>query len=153
MLGAMMTRTLKGYDVLGASVGVEVIGVSIDSQFAHYAWRKTPVEAGGIGPVDYTMIADVTHFITQSYGVEHPKAGVAFRATFLIDKQGVVRHQSVNDLPLGRNVEEVLRMVDALQHFEAHGEVCPAGWRKGDEGMQASTKGVADYLSKHAKKL
>lgn len=132
--------------------GVEVIGVSIDSQFTHFAWKNTPVNKGGIGPVKFPLVADVKHEITNAYGVEHP-AGVALRASFLIDKDGIVQHQTVNNLPLGRNVDEMLRMVDALQFFEAHGEVCPAGWNKGDDGMKASTDGVADYLASHADKL
>src|SRR3989338_3091842 len=115
------------------SRGVEVIAVSIDSQFTHNAWRNTPVDKGGIGHVKYTLVADITHFITQSYGVEHPVAGVAFRGTFLIDKQGMVRHQVVNDLPLGRDMDELVRIVDALQFHEEHGEVCPAGWKKGEQ--------------------
>lgn len=133
--------------------GVEVIGVSIDSQFTHHAWRNTPVEKGGIGPVSYTLIADINHAICQSYGVEHPVAGVALRGAFLIDKQGLVRAQIVNDLPIGRNVDELIRLVDALQHHEEHGEVCPAGWNKGKAGMKASTAGVANYLKDNAEKL
>lgn len=133
--------------------GVEVIGVSIDSQFTHNAWRNTPVDQGGIGPVQYTLVADVKHDICQAYDVEHPEAGVAFRGSFLIDKEGVVRHQVVNDLPLGRNVDEMLRMIDALQFHEEHGDVCPAGWEKGDKGMEASTEGVASYLSDNADEL
>ena len=132
--------------------GVEVIGVSIDSQFTHFAWKNTPVNKGGIGPVKFPLVADIKHEITTAYGVEHPD-GVALRASFLIDKDGIVQHQTVNNLPLGRNVDEMLRMVDALQFFEAHGEVCPAGWNKGDDGMKASTDGVADYLATHADKL
>ena len=131
----------------------QLVGVSIDSQFTHYAWRQTPVEKGGIGEVGFPMVADVTHEITQTYGIEAPGAGVAFRASFLIDKKGVVRHQIVNDLPLGRDVDEMLRMVDALQFHEEHGEVCPAGWKKGKAGMKASTEGVADYLAKNAEAL
>ncbi len=132
---------------------VEVIGVSIDSQFTHNAWRNTAVNDGGIGAVKYTLVADVKHEICQAYDVEHPTAGVAFRGSFLIDKQGDVRHQIVNDLPLGRDIDEMLRMVDALQFTDEHGEVCPAGWNKGDEGMTASPKGVADYLADNAAKL
>lgn len=132
---------------------VEVIGVSIDSQFTHNAWRNTPVEKGGIGPVRYTLAADVSHNICRSYGVEHPEAGVAFRGAFLIDKKGVVRSQIVNDLPLGRNISEIIRLVDALQFTEAHGEVCPANWKKGDVGMKASPAGVAQYLADHADQL
>tara|TARA_R110002110_G_scaffold166602_2_gene367351 strand:- start:109892 stop:110497 length:606 start_codon:yes stop_codon:yes gene_type:complete len=132
---------------------VEVIGVSIDSQFTHNAWRNTARNDGGIGKLDYTLVADVNHAICQAYGVEHPEAGVAFRATFLIDKEGVVRSQVVNDLPLGRNMDELLRVVDALQFHEEHGEVCPAGWQKGDEGMKATSEGVASYLEGHQGKL
>lgn len=127
--------------------GVEVIGVSIDSQFSHNAWRNTDIDKGGIGPVKYTMVADVKHDICQAYDVEHPEAGVAFRASFLIDEDGLVRHQVVNDLPLGRNVDEMLRMIDALAFNQEFGEVCPAGWEEGDKGMDASPEGVASYLS------
>jgi len=133
--------------------GVEVIGVSIDSQFTHLAWKNTPVNNGGIGQVQYPLIADTKHEICRAYDVEFAAAGVAFRGSFLIDKKGTVRHQVVNDLPLGRNVDEMLRMVDALQFTEEHGEVCPAGWNKGKAGMKASTAGVAEYLATHAKDL
>ncbi|MRX27200.1 peroxiredoxin [Kangiella sp. HZ709] len=133
--------------------GVEVIGVSIDSHFSHNAWRNTDVNNGGIGQVGYTLVADMKHEICQAYDVEHPAEGVAFRGSFLIDKAGVVRHQVVNDLPLGRNVDEMLRMVDALQFHEEHGEVCPAGWNQGDKGMDASPDGVAKYLSEEADNL
>lgn len=132
---------------------VEVISVSVDSHFTHNAWRNTAIKEGGIGPVKYTMVADINHKITQDYGVEHPEAGVAFRATFLLDKKGVVRHQVVNDLPLGRNMDELTRMVEALQFFDEHGEVCPAGWQKGKAGMKASPQGVSEYLASHADKL
>lgn len=133
--------------------GVEVIGVSIDSQFSHNAWRNQPVNEGGIGPVGYTLVADTKHEIAQAYDVEHPEAGVAFRGSFLIDEEGTVRHQVVNDLPLGRNVDEMLRMIDALAFHQEHGEVCPAGWTEGDKGMDASPTGVASYLSEEADKL
>ena len=133
--------------------GVEVIGVSIDSQFTHLAWKNTAVENGGIGQVGYPLMADVKHEICRAYDVEFETAGVAFRGSFLIDKTGVVRHQVVNDLPLGRNIDEMLRMVDALQFTEKHGEVCPAGWTQGQEGMQASTAGVAKYLAAHHQEL
>jgi peroxiredoxin (alkyl hydroperoxide reductase subunit C) len=133
--------------------GVEVIGVSIDSQFTHNAWRNTPVEKGGIGPVKFTLVADVSHAICKAYDVEVEKAAVAYRGTFLIDKTGKVRHQVVNDLPLGRNMDELIRMVDALQFHEEHGEVCPAGWNKGKPGMKANPQGVADYLAKNAGQL
>ncbi len=133
--------------------GVEVVGVSIDSQFTHNAWRNTPVNEGGIGQVGYTLVADVKHDICQAYDVEHPDAGVAFRASFLIDEEFNVRHQVVNDLPLGRNVDEMLRMVDALNFHQEHGEVCPAGWKEGDKGMNASPDGVAAYLAENSNKL
>lgn len=133
--------------------GVQLVGVSIDSQFTHYAWRQTPVNKGGIGAVGFPMVADVKHAVARAYGIEHPEAGVALRASFLIDKDGVVRHQVVNDLPLGRDADEMLRMVDALQFHEQHGEVCPAGWQKGEAGMKADAKGVAEYLEKHAETL
>ena len=126
--------------------GVEVVGVSIDSEFTHNAWRNTPTENGGIGAVKYALAADVKHEIAKAYGIEHPEEGVALRGSFLIDKNGVVRHQVVNDLPLGRNIDEMLRMVDALQFHEEHGEVCPAQWEKGKEGMKDSPEGVAKYL-------
>lgn len=132
---------------------VEVIGISIDSHFTHNAWRNTPIEKGGIGPVRYTLVADMNHAICKAYDVETPDGNVAFRATFLIDKSGIVRHQVVNDLPLGRNIDETLRMVDALQFTEQHGEVCPAGWKEGDKGMKPDPQGVAEYLASEAHKL
>lgn len=135
------------------SRGVEVVGVSIDSHFTHNAWRNTPVDKGGIGEVRYTLAADINHTICRSYGVEHPVAGVALRGAFIIDKQGVVRSQIVNDLPLGRSMAEILRIIDALQFHETHGEVCPANWKKGDAGMTASPSGVADFLAEHADRL
>ncbi|WP_257275517.1 MULTISPECIES: peroxiredoxin [unclassified Endozoicomonas] len=131
---------------------VEVIGVSIDSHFTHNAWRNTPVSEGGIGPVKYTLAADMAHDICKAYDVES-EGGVAFRGAFLIDKDGVVRSQIINDLPLGRNMDELVRLVDALQFHEEHGEVCPAGWSKGDKGMDASPAGVAKYLSESAEGL
>ena len=132
--------------------GAEVIGVSIDSHFTHLAWRNTAINDGGIGPVQFPMVADMNHSITQSFGVEHPD-GVALRASFLIDRDGVVQHQTVNNLPLGRNVDEMLRMLDALKFSEEHGEVCPAGWQQGEAGMKASTEGVKEYLATHANEL
>ncbi len=133
-------------------LNVEVLGVSIDSQFTHLAWKNTPVNNGGIGQVAYPLVADIKHEICKAYDVE-AAGGVAYRGSFLIDKTGVVRHQVVNDLPLGRNIDEMLRMIDALQFTEEHGEVCPAGWSKGKAGMKADTKGVADYLANHAGEL
>lgn len=136
------------------SRGVEVIAVSIDSHYTHNAWRNTPIDKGGIGPVRYTMAADVNHDIVRAYDVEAEGGlAVAYRGSFLIDKNGVVRHQVVNDLPLGRNMDEMIRMVDALQFVEEHGEVCPAGWNKGESGMNPSPEGVAAYLDQNANKL
>ena len=132
--------------------GVEVVSVSIDSHFSHNAWRKTPISEGGIGEVRYTLAADMKHEIAQAYDVES-EGGVAFRGAFLIDQNGLVRSQIINDLPLGRNMEELLRLVDALQFHEEHGEVCPANWKKGDKGMQANPEGVAAYLSENADDL
>ena len=133
--------------------GVEVIAVSIDSHFTHNAWRNTAINDGGIGQVSYTMAADINHQICKDYDVEAEVPAVAYRGSFLIDKNSMVRHQVVNDLPLGRNIDEMLRMVDALQFHEEHGEVCPAGWNKGDAGMDASPAGVASYLNDNSDKL
>jgi peroxiredoxin 2/4 len=134
------------------SRGAEVIGVSVDSHFTHFAWKQTPVEKGGIGNVQFPLVADLTKSIANHYDVLVNDA-VAFRGTFLIDGFGMVRHQVVNDLPLGRNVDEAIRMLDALNFHEEHGEVCPANWNRGDEGMTANAAGVAKYLKKHASKL
>ena len=133
--------------------GVEVIGVSIDSHHTHYAWRNTAINDGGIGQVKYTLVADMTHGICKAYDVELPDGTKAFRGSFLIDKDGMVQHQVVNNLPLGRNVDEMIRMVDALQFHEEHGEVCPAGWNQGDKGMKETADSVAAYLSDNADKL
>jgi peroxiredoxin (alkyl hydroperoxide reductase subunit C) len=132
---------------------VEVIGVSIDSQFTHNAWRNTPINKGGIGPLRYTLVADVNHAICQAYGVEHPEAGVALRGAFIIDNTGLVRSQIVNDLPLGRDISEILRLFDALQFHEKNGEVCPANWSKGKAGMVATPDGVAHFLAENAEDL
>lgn len=132
--------------------GVNVIGVSIDSQFTHFAWKNTPVDQGGVGNIQFPMVADIDKSITRSYDILLNES-VALRGSFLIDKNQTIRHAVINDLPLGRNVDEMLRMVDALLFHEEHGEVCPAGWQKGDEGMKADVKGVASYLAKHKKDL
>jgi peroxiredoxin 2/4 len=129
-----------------------VLGCSIDSHFTHLAWRNTDINEGGIGPVNYPLIADIDKSIARDYDVLVNEA-VALRGSFLIDEEGVVRHQVVNDLPLGRNIDEMLRMVDALDFHSKHGEVCPAGWQEGKEGMKASTEGVAEYLASNAEKL
>ena len=132
---------------------VEVIGVSIDSQFTHNAWRNTPVNEGGIGQVSYTLAADINHSICQAYGVEHPEAGVAFRGAFLIDKDGLVRSATINDLPIGRNMDEFLRVFDAIDFHAKHGEVCPAGWNKGDAAISPSPEGIANFLAKESEEL
>jgi peroxiredoxin (alkyl hydroperoxide reductase subunit C) len=128
--------------------GVEVIGVSVDSPYTHAAWRSTPPKEGGIGPVSYPLVADLDKSIAKAYDVL-VHGSVALRGLFLIDRAGIVRHAVVNDLPLGRSVDEALRMVDALQFFEAYGEVCPANWHAGEEGMKPDAKGVAAYLARH----
>jgi peroxiredoxin (alkyl hydroperoxide reductase subunit C) len=128
----------------------EVIGASVDSHYSHWAWKNTPVEKGGIGNIQYPLVADLTKQIAREYGVLSDDA-VALRGLFLIDKEGIVRHALINDLPLGRSVDEAIRVLDALQFHEEHGDVCPANWRKGEEGMKASAEGVASYLEKHSK--
>ena len=128
--------------------GINLIGVSVDSQFSHFAWKETPVNKGGIGQIKYPLVADLTKDIAKSYDVLLD-GGVALRGSFLIDKDGTVRHAVINDLPLGRNIDEMIRMVDAMLFTNEHGEVCAAGWNKGDEGMKADTEGVAEYLAKH----
>lgn len=133
--------------------GCEVIGVSVDSHFSHHAWRETARDNGGIGKIGYSLVADLTKNIARDYDVLVADGTVAYRGLFLIDKAGTVRHQIVNDLPLGRNVEEALRMLDALQFHEEHGEVCPANWNKGKSGMKPNAAGVAAYLSENAAKL
>ena len=139
-----------------------VVGCSVDSQFSHWAWLNTEKKNGGIKGVTYPIVADLSKIIAENYGVLAGEydfdddgksvfvgAPIAYRGLFLIDKNGVVRHQLVNDLPLGRSVDETIRMVDALRHFEEYGEVCPANWKEGDDAMKASAEGVASYLSKH----
>jgi peroxiredoxin (alkyl hydroperoxide reductase subunit C) len=140
-------------------LGCEIVGVSIDSHFTHNAWRNTPVNKGGIGQLSYTLAADMDHSIAKAYGIEsdggdsYYPAGVAMRATFVIDQSGIVRHMVVNDEPLGRNMDEVVRIVEALQFFENHGQVCPAGWQQGKAGMTNTPDGVAAYLADNAADL
>ncbi|WP_321392707.1 peroxiredoxin [Emcibacter sp.] len=136
-----------------SALNTKVVGVSVDSQFSHYAWRNTPTNKGGLGQIKFPLVADLTKQIATDYGVLIEDAGVALRGTFLIDKEGNIRHYVINDLPLGRNVDESIRMVEALQFHEEHGEVCPAGWQKGQEGMKDTAEGVASYLSSHAEEL
>jgi peroxiredoxin (alkyl hydroperoxide reductase subunit C) len=132
--------------------GVSVIGCSVDSQFSHFAWRETAIENGGIGRVKFPLVADLSKSISRDYDVLFGES-VALRGSFLLDKDGTIRHAVINDLPLGRNIDEMLRMIDAMIFTNEHGEVCPAGWVKGDEGMKDTTTGVAEYLSKNVEKL
>lgn len=140
--------------------GVAVVGCSTDSEFSHWAWLNTEKNQGGIKGVKFPIVADLTKTISMNYDVlagdyDYNESGeavfngapVAYRGLFLIDKNGVVRHQLINDMPLGRSVDEALRMVDALKHFEEYGEVCPANWKEGEEAMKATAEGVASYLS------
>ena len=138
-------RALKRFKAKNA----EIIGVSVDSQFTHLAWKETPRAKGGIGPIGYPLVADLDKRISRAFGVLHDEA-IALRGLFLIDTHGVVRHAVVNDLPLGRNVEEALRMLEALQYTEEHGEVCPANWREGEEAMKPTAEGVSKYLAGRA---
>jgi peroxiredoxin (alkyl hydroperoxide reductase subunit C) len=140
-------------------LGVEVVGVSIDSHHSHYAWKNTAINDGGVGKLRYTLAADMDHSISQAYGIQsdggdsYYPAGTAMRANFVIDQKGIVRHQVVNDEPLGRNMDEVVRIVEALQFFEKNGQVCAAGWQKGDAGMVNTAEGVATYLTENAENL
>jgi peroxiredoxin (alkyl hydroperoxide reductase subunit C) len=128
----------------------EVIGVSVDSQYTHWAWKGTPVAKGGIGDIKFPLVSDLNKKIASDFGVLL-EGGVALRGLFLIDKEGVVRHTVINDLPLGRSVDEALRVLSALQFVEKHGEVCPANWKEGDDAMTPTADGVASYLAKHSK--
>ncbi|EHE0559189.1 peroxiredoxin [Campylobacter upsaliensis] len=132
--------------------GIEVIGISGDNEFSHFAWKNTPINQGGIGQVKFPLVADLTKQIARNFDVLFAEA-VALRGSFLLDADGTVRHAVINDLPLGRNIDEMLRMVDTMLFTNEHGEVCPAGWNKGDEGMKADPKGVAEYLDKNENKL
>ena len=132
--------------------GIEVIGISGDNEFSHFAWKNTPINQGGIGQVKFPLVADLTKQIARNFDVLFAEA-VALRGSFLLDADGTVRHAVINDLPLGRNIDEMLRMVDTMLFTNEHGEVCPAGWNKGDEGMKADPKGVAEYLGKNENKL
>ena len=151
---AMAHRTAKLQEL-----GCTVVGISVDSHFTHNAWRNTAVSDGGIGAVPFTLAADMTRAISTAYGIvseggdSYYPAGVSMRATFVIDQKGIVRHQVVNDEPIGRNMDEVVRIVEALQFFEEHGQVCPAGWQQGDAGMTNTAEGVASYLAEHGDSL
>ena len=129
--------------------GAEVIGVSVDSPYSHIAWRNTPRKKGGIGDITYPLVSDLNKSISSKYGVLLEKPGIALRGLFIIDRELKLRHITINDLPLGRNVDEVLRVLDAVQFSEKHGEVCPANWKKGEEGMKPDQEGLEAYASKH----
>lgn len=147
--------------------GILLVGISVDSKFSHKAWREKPIKDGGIGSLDYTLLSDINKTTARNYEIlieneqyfnedsedEVVKEvdEIALRATFFIDSQGIIRHQSINDLPIGRNIDEILRIIDAWKYHEKHGEVCPAGWKKGDEGMEATDSGLKDYISSHIK--
>lgn len=127
----------------------QVLGVSVDSHFSHIAWRGTERKKGGIGDISYPLISDLDKSISRDYGVLVEKPGIALRGLFIIDKLGKIRHITINDLPLGRNVDEVLRVLDAIQFNEKHGEVCPANWQKGEAGMKPDQKGLVSYAESH----
>ncbi len=131
---------------------VQVLGISVDSKFTHLAWKKTNIENGGIGPIKFPLISDISKEIARDYGVLINDS-IALRGTFLIDKKGIIRHANVNDLPIGRNIHEILRIIDALQFFEKYGNVCPADWKKGKEGIQENPESIANYLKKYFTKL
>ncbi len=134
------------------SRNTKVVAVSVDSHFSHHAWKSMPINKGGIGDVQFPLVSDLSKEISKNYNVLSDES-ISFRGTFLIDENFKIRHYLVNDLPLGRNVDETIRMIDALDHHEAYGEVCPAGWKKGDKAMQASKQGVSDYLTSNAENL
>ncbi|UWI83257.1 peroxiredoxin [Wolbachia endosymbiont of Howardula sp.] len=131
---------------------VEVIGISVDSQFSHLKWQETPVNEGGIGKISYSLISDITKSISRNYGVLYNDA-IALRATFIIDTKFMIRHQSINDLPIGRNIDEMIRLIDALIFHTQYGEVCPAGWNRGQPAIQPSNAGISDYLNSHCEEL
>jgi len=133
--------------------GVEVIAVSTDNPYSHFAWKETEINKGGIGRVKFPIVADTNHAISRGFDVLLEDAGVALRGSFLLDKDGTVRHAVINDLPLGRNIDEMIRMVDTMLYTNEHGEVCPAGWNKGDSAIKPNTEGIADFLGKNANKL
>ncbi len=126
----------------------EVIAVSVDSQYSHYTWRNTPRDKGGVGEIRYPLVSDLDKSISKAYGVLLEKPGVALRGLFIIDRDGILRHMTVNDLPIGRNVDEILRVIDAIQFHEKHGEVCPANWKKGEEGMKPDQEGLEEYAKR-----
>ncbi len=130
----------------------KLVAISVDSHFSHLAWKNTPHSKGGVGNIQIPMVSDINKIATQSYNILH-NDGISLRGTFIIDEGFIVRCSLINDLPIGRNIDEIIRLIDALDHNAKHGEVCPAGWRKGDEGINPSHKGIADYLASNAEKL
>lgn len=132
---------------------VEIVGISIDSVFVHSAWRQTSFNKGGVGPLQYPMVSDIKRDIIKTWGIEHINKGIALRASFLIDKVGIVRHQIVNDLPFGRDFDEIMRMVDAIQFHETHGLLCPAQWKKNKTGLKNTQEGISNYLSHNLSQL
>ncbi|MCV2528488.1 MAG: redoxin domain-containing protein [Candidatus Lightella neohaematopini] len=133
--------------------GVKIIGISIDSVFAHSTWRSIPTNNGGVFNINYPMISDVKRNIIKSYEIEHPELGVALRGTFILDKDSIIRHQSINDLPIGRNIDEIIRFIDALKHHEINGQVCPAQWKIGKNTIEPTKDGIANYLSNNINDL
>ena len=140
-----MSDRIEEFEVRNA----QVLGVSVDSQFSHVAWRNTPRKKGGIGDINYPLVSDLDKSISRNFGVLVEKPGIALRGLFIIVKLGKIRHITVNDLPLGRNVDEVLRVLDAIQFNEKYGEVCPANWKQGEEGMKPSQTGLENYAQSH----
>ncbi|ATW01944.1 alkyl hydroperoxide reductase [Candidatus Legionella polyplacis] len=135
------------------NLNTEIISISVDSQFSHYTYRNTPIKNGGIGPVKFTMVSDVKHTICKSYEIEHPNEGISLRGTFIIDKNRIIRHQSINDLPIGRNIDEILRILNAIQTFEINGNVCPAGWKNGNKTIEPSSEGIIKFLQLNSETL
>ena len=141
------------------TLNAAVVGISIDSHYTHLAYRNTPVEHGGIGPVNFTLASDMDRAVSTAYGVRSAndesfyRCGASMRATFVIDPQGIIRHQVINDLPVGRNMDEIVRVIEALRMYAEKGHVCPAGWKNGDEGIAETTDGIATYLSRYWKQL
>ncbi|WP_338521353.1 peroxiredoxin [Candidatus Legionella polyplacis] len=135
------------------NLNTEIISISVDSQFSHYTYKNTPIKNGGIGPVKFVMVSDVKHTICKSYEIEHPNEGISLRGTFIIDKNRIIRHQSINDLPIGRNIDEILRILNAIQTFETNGNVCPAGWENGKKTIHPSSEGIIKFLQLNSETL
>ncbi|MCR3755067.1 MAG: alkyl hydroperoxide reductase, AhpC component [Candidatus Westeberhardia cardiocondylae] len=127
----------------------KIIGISCDSIYSHQTWRSLPLEKGGIGKIKYPIISDIKKNIINMYEIEHPEKGIALRASFIIDKHGIIRHETINDLQFGRNIDDIIRIIDAIQYYEKHGEVCPAQWKKGDKGIKQTQEDISKYLSEN----